>query len=110
MTGFLIHVGASIMCPHGGQILPSTSNTRVFVSDQPVVTLSDMYPIVACSLAITGTTPPCIITQWSKPSSRITINEQPAILSDSIGVCQNPAQVPQGVAIIATTQIRVTGI
>ncbi len=95
MTGFLVHVGASIICPHGGQILPSTSNTRVLVSGQPVVTLSDTYPIVACSLtaaAATGGPPPCVTTQWSKPSLRITINEQPAILADSIGVCQNPAR------------------
>ena len=35
MPGFLIHVGASVLCSHGGQAKATAPNPRVTVSGQP---------------------------------------------------------------------------
>lgn len=111
MTGFLVHVGASIICIHGGQVTPITSNTRVFVSGQPIVTSGDTYLVAGCSFVIPPSGPlhPCVTTQWLVPSLRITINGQPAILQDSSGLCQSADQTPQGAPIVVSTQIKASG-
>ena len=37
MPGFLLHVGATVLCAHGGQAQPTAPNPRVLVSGQPTV-------------------------------------------------------------------------
>jgi hypothetical protein len=32
MPGFLLHVGATVLCAHGGQATPTAPNPRVMVS------------------------------------------------------------------------------
>ena len=49
MSGTLVHVGATITCPHMGTVTAITSNTRVFVSGQPVVTVSDTFTVSGCT-------------------------------------------------------------
>ena len=38
MPGYLLHVGATVICAHGGQAQPTLPNPRVKVMGQPVVT------------------------------------------------------------------------
>ena len=40
MPGFLLHVGATVLCAHGGQAQPTVPNPRVTVSGQPIVMLT----------------------------------------------------------------------
>jgi len=40
MPGFLLHVGATVLCAHGGQAQATAPNPRVRLSGQPIVTLS----------------------------------------------------------------------
>ena len=47
MPGFLFHVGATAICPHGGQVSTISTNTRVMVGGQPVATQPDTYTVVA---------------------------------------------------------------
>jgi hypothetical protein len=109
LSGFLVHVGASAMCPHGGQVSAITSNTKVFVSQQPVVTQSDTFLVSGCPFAPGGVAQPCIEVQWTVPATRVTVNGQPTILFDSVGLCLNPEQAPQGPPIVVSTQTRATG-
>ena len=37
MPGFVLHVGATVLCTHGGQAQPTAPNPRVRVGGQPVV-------------------------------------------------------------------------
>jgi hypothetical protein len=104
-----VHVGASIICPHGGQVSEITSNTRVSVGGQPVVTVADMYPIAGCPFIVGLVPQPCIEAQWVVPASRVLVNGQPAILFDSVGLCLNPEQAPQGPPTVISTQTRATG-
>ena len=97
---FIVHVGANIICPHAGQVNATTSNTRVYVLTQPVVTEADLFTISGC-----GQTPnPCVIVNWTVPSLRISVNGRHVILKNSEGMCQ-----PGGPPNIVMTQIRVRG-
>lgn len=110
MPGFLLHVGASVMCPHGGPVNIISTNTRVLVSGQPVATMGDTYLVAGCAFTVPGPKPqPCIKTQWLVPAARVFVNGQPAILQTSTGICQSAEQIPQGPPIVAATQVRVIG-
>lgn len=108
MPGFLFHVGAAAMCPHGGQVTTISSNARVLVSGQPVATLADMYLVAGCAFTVPPAKPqPCVKVQWLTPATRVLVNGQPAILQTSAGLCQSAEQIPQGAPIVVTTQVRV---
>lgn len=111
MPGFLFHVGAVAMCPHGGQVTVIPTNTRVLVSGQPVATMGDVYLVAGCAFTIPpGKPQPCIKVQWLTPATRVLVNGQPAILQTSMGLCQSPEQAPQGPPIVVSTQPRVAGM
>ena len=113
MPGFLVHVGAQAMCPHGGQVSFTTANSRVMVNGQPAVTLADTFTIAGCPFQIpipSGTKPqPCVTGRWITPATRVTINGQPAILQLSSGLCQSAEQIPQGPPNVSVVQSRVNG-
>lgn len=104
MPGFLLHVGATVMCSHGGQAQPTVSNPRVTVSGQPTVTMAAPYVVAGCTLppppAANG---PCVTAQWVTAATRVTSNGQPLLLLDSQAIC-----VPTGTPLVITvTQTRV---
>jgi hypothetical protein len=110
MSGTLLHVGATALCPHGGPMSIISSNARVKVSSQPVATLSDTYTIAGCAFTVPGPKPqPCVTVQWLVPASRVRVGGQPVILQTSTGLCQSAEQIPQGPPNILVTQIRVRG-
>jgi hypothetical protein len=104
-----MHVGASAICPHGGQVSEITSNSQVFVSGQPVVTAEDEFLVAGCPFTVPSGPQPCLEVQWIVPAERVTINGAPAILLDSVGLCLNAEQAPQGPPTVVSTQTRVTG-
>ena len=50
MPGFILHVGATVICAHAGQAQPTAPNPRVMVGGQPVVTQA--APIQRCRLSV----------------------------------------------------------
>lgn len=108
MPGFLLHVGASILCPHGGTTAIVSTNSRVLVNGQPVATMADVYMIAGCAFTVpVGKPQPCIKVQWLVPATRVLVNGQPPILQTSTGLCQSPEQIPQGPPIVVACQTRV---
>lgn len=111
MPGPVVHLGATIICPHGGSTNVITANSRVFVSGQPVATLADQFLIAGCAFTVpSGKPQPCVKVQWLTPATRVFVNGQPVILQSSTGLCQSPEGIPQGPPIVVTTQPRVIGI
>lgn len=111
MPGFLFHVGASAICPHGGQVSVVSTNTRVLVNGMPVATLGDTYPVAGCVFTVPGPKPqPCVLVRWLVPATRVLINGQPAILQLSTGLCQSAEQIPAGPPTVVATQTRVMGM
>ncbi|HEY5948937.1 MAG TPA: hypothetical protein VIV40_25775 [Kofleriaceae bacterium] len=109
MPGQLAHVAMMIQCPHfaAGQV--TTTNTRVKVSGQYVALQGDQVAIAGCPFT-TGSNPsPCVLVKWLVPATRVKVMGQPVLLKDSKGLCQNPAQAPQGAPDIKVTQMRAKG-
>jgi hypothetical protein len=107
MPGFLLHVGATVLCAHAGQAQPTAPNPRVTVSGQPIVTLPTPYVVAGCALppppAANG---PCVTAQWVSAATRVTSDGQPVLLLDSQAIC-----APTGTPLLVTvTQIRVSGM
>lgn len=105
MPGFLLHVGATVLCSHAGQATPTVPNPRVTVSGQPTVALTSPYLVAGCALppppAANG---PCVTAQFVTGSTRVTSNGQPLLLLDSQAIC-----APTGTPLLITvTQVRAT--
>lgn len=104
MPGFIVHVGATVMCVHAGQAQPTTPNPRVSVSGQPSVTMTTPYVVAGCSFppppAANG---PCVSAQWVTAATRVTSGGVPLLLLDSQAIC-----APTGTPLVVTvTQTRV---
>ena len=48
MPGFLIQQGATVMCVHGGQAMPTVPNPRVTLDGMPSVVISDPWTVAGC--------------------------------------------------------------
>lgn len=104
----LLHMGATVMCPHGGQAQPGGSSARVTLSGQPAVTVAHSMTIAGCPFTSGSNPMPCTQVQWTSPATRVTIEGNPALLSGSGGICIGAAG-PAGPPQVVASQIRVTG-
>lgn len=107
MPGFLLHLGATVLCAHAGQATPTAPNSRVLASGQPIVTLASPYVVAGCTLPPpTAANGPCVTAQYVTSAARVFANGQPVLLIDSQAIC-----APTGTPLIpVATQTRVTGI
>jgi hypothetical protein len=106
MPGFLLHLGAVVLCAHGGQAQPASPNPRVLVSGQPVTTQGAPYTVAGCPFNVSGAPSPCITGQWVTAATRVLAGGLPVLLLDSQAIC-----APNGTPLmITTTQTRVSGI
>jgi uncharacterized Zn-binding protein involved in type VI secretion len=107
MGSFIFQVGASAICPHGGQVSVVPTNARVLVGGQPVAVMADQFLVAGCAFTVPpGKPQPCMKVQWLVPAVRVHVNGQPAILQSSSGLCQSAEQIPQGPPTVLITQIR----
>jgi uncharacterized Zn-binding protein involved in type VI secretion len=105
MPGFLVHMGATVMCAHGGQAQPTAPSPRVLVSGQPVATQLPPYVVAGCPF-VPPSPGPCVTAQWVVAATRVLIGGVPAVLQDSRAVC-----VPTGAPLtVLVTQFRAKGI
>ena len=109
MPGFLVQVGATVVCAHGGQAQPTTPNPRVTIIGMPTVTVASQYTVAGCVLPPPPNgNGPCVSAQWVPPTGtlRITSMGQPLVVVSSQALC-----VPSGTPLVITvTQTRVTGM
>jgi len=107
MPGFLIHVGASVLCSHGGQAQATAPNPRVTVSGQPTVTMPAPWLVAGCALPPpTAANGPCVSAQFVTAATRVTSNGQPLLLIDSQAICA-PTGTP---LLVVASQTRVTAM
>ncbi|HEU0217499.1 MAG TPA: hypothetical protein VFQ90_12625 [Stellaceae bacterium] len=105
MPGPILHLGATVLCTHGGQAMPSAPNPRVLVSGQPVATMAAPYMIAGCAFVPPGGNGPCVTAQWVVAATRVFVAGQPAVLLDSQAIC-----APTGTPLVpAASQTRVLG-
>lgn len=105
MPGFLVHVGAQVLCSHAGQAQPTVPNPRVTVGGQPTVLMAAPYVVAGCTFppppAANG---PCVSGQWLTGTTRVLSNGQPLVVQSSTSICA-PTGTP---LLIVATQTRVS--
>ena len=105
MPGFILHVGATVICAHGGQAQPTSPFPRVTLSGQPVVTQPQPYMVAGCPFN-TGSPSPCVTAQWVTAATKVLAGGLPVLLLDSQAIC-----APNGTPLVITmTQSRVNGM
>jgi uncharacterized Zn-binding protein involved in type VI secretion len=105
MSGYILDKGATVMCMHGAQAQPTTTESRVKINGQPVVTQSSSYTISGCQFLVGQVSSPCTTAQWTTTATRVKAGGQPVVLQDSQATC-----VPNGTGLnIVSTQTRVKG-
>jgi hypothetical protein len=107
MPGPVLHLGATVICSHGGQATPTAPFPRVLVSCQPVTTLAAPYVVAGCAFppppAGNG---PCVTAQWVVGATRVLAGGQPVLVQSSQAIC-----APTGTPLqILLTQTRVIAI
>jgi hypothetical protein len=106
----LLTTTSTVMCPHAGTVQLFTSNTLALVENAPVLLLTDRHTITGCAFAPGGVPSPCLTVQWLTGTVQMTINQIPALLKSSVGLCLNALQVPQGTALVMQTQTQAMGV
>lgn len=105
MPGFVLHVGATVLCAHAGHAQPTVPDPRMVVGGQPSVTLGAPWVVAGCALP-PNAGGPCVTAQYVTAATRVTSNGQPLLLLDSQAIC-----APTGTPLFAVaTQIRVTAM
>ena len=105
MPGFMLHVGATVLCSHGGQAQATVPNPRVRVGGQPIVTQAAPHIVAGCPFNVSGSPVPCVTANWITAAVRVRASGQPVLLQDSQAIT-----VPNGTPLsIVTTQVRVRG-
>ena len=103
MAGFAVQLGATVICAHAGQAMPTTPNPRVLLGGQPVVTLTSPWVVAGCGL--TGTIlPPCATAQFVVGATRVLAGGAPVVVQSGTSIC-----VPTGTPLqVLVTQLRVS--
>jgi hypothetical protein len=103
MPGLVLHMGATVMCAHGGQAIPTAPSPRVLVSGMPVATIAAPYAVAGCAFVPPAGNGPCVTGQWVVGAVRVLSLGQPVVINAGVAVC-----VPTGTPLIpSASQVRV---
>jgi hypothetical protein len=97
MPAPVLHLGATVLCAHGGQAVPTSPFPRVTLGGQPVVNLTTVYAVAGCGLS--GSAPPCVTAQWVVGATRVLAGGAPVATAMGTAVC-----VPTGGPLLPTAQ------
>jgi hypothetical protein len=86
MAAPMLHLGATVLCQHGGPATPISPFPRVLLSGQPVVTQASPYGVTGCALASTST-PPCVTGNWLVAALRVKAGGMPVLTTAGMAVC-----------------------
>jgi hypothetical protein len=105
----LLNVSSVMICPHGGQVQPISSNTRVQVAGDFVLRSSDTFLIVGCPFILALVPHPCMQVQWVQPAAESQAMSDFTLTEASVGLCVAADEAVQGPVTVVFTQSRVAG-
>ena len=94
MPGPILHMGAVVLCAHGGQAVPTAPVPRVLVSAMPVATIAAPYAVTGCPF-VAPNPGPCVTGQWVVGATRVLAMGQPVAIQAGVSVC-----VPTGTPLM----------
>ncbi|MGH8256697.1 MAG: hypothetical protein ACRET0_10845 [Steroidobacteraceae bacterium] len=98
MPAPILHMGATVLCSHGGQALPTAPSPVVTVSGMPVATIAAPYTVAGCAFAPPAGNGPCVTGQWVTGAVRVLSQGQPLAIMSGASVC-----VPTGTPLVPVT-------
>jgi hypothetical protein len=102
----ILTVNDVMMCPHGGSVTLSSSQSKVKAQQGLVLRASDTFSIVGCAFNISGAPHPCTSIMWQSPAQSVKAGSEAVLTSASIGLCQAADQASQGSVLIQLTQTK----
>jgi hypothetical protein len=109
---FLV-TSAKVKCPHGGTVslASSSANSAVQAGGNPVCLETDVHTVAGCAFTVPpGKPQPCVTVRWSAAASQCKVNGVGILTQASVGICYSGEQIPQGPAVIASTQTAAGGL
>ena len=105
MPGPLLHLGATVLCAHGGQATPSAPVARALVAGEPVATPAAPWLVAGRASSPPQGNAPCT-AQWVVAATRVFAAGQPVLLMSGQAVC-----TPTGTPLVpVAAQTRVLGM
>ena len=95
MPGPILHLGATVLCSHGGQAMPTAPSPVLMVSGMPVATIAAPYAVAGCSFIPPGGNGPCVTAQWIVGATRVLSQGQPVAIMTGMATC-----VPTGTPLL----------
>jgi len=95
MPGPILHMGAVVMCSHGGVATPTAPNPMVLVSGMPITTIAAPWAIAGCAFVPPGGNGPCVTGMWIVGSLQVTSNGQPVAIMTGVSTC-----IPTGTPMV----------
>lgn len=99
---------STVMCPHGGLAQLVTTDTEMLIAGAPALLQTDIHPIVGCPFTPVAYSP-CVSIRWLTAASQTRLHGVGVLLQNSVGLCLNAAQAPQGTAIVVQVQQQAKG-
>ncbi len=106
----LLNTSTLMMCPHGGAVSVTSSNTQVLAAGDPVLRASDTFLIAGCPFVVGIVPNPCVQVQWVQPDTQSQALSDFTLSEESVGLCVAGDAAVQGTVQIVSTQSQVSGI
>lgn len=88
-------MGATVLCSHGGQAMPTVPSPRVSVTGMPIATIGAPYVVAGCAFVPPAGNGPCVTAQWTMGALRVTSMGQPVAILTGVALC-----VPTGTPLL----------
>src|SRR5215472_4574349 len=95
MPAPILHVGATVLCSHGGQAIPTVPSPVVLVLGMPITTIAAPYAVVGCAFVPPAGNGPCVTGMWAVGAVQVLSQGQPVAILSGVAVC-----VPTGTPLL----------
>ena len=95
MPGPILHMGATVLCLHAGQAMPTVPSPVVMVSGMPVATIAAPYVVAGCPFVPPAGNGPCVTAQWVVGATRVLSQGQPLAIMTGSSIC-----IPTGTPLL----------
>jgi hypothetical protein len=95
MPGPILHLGATVMCSHGGQAMPTDPSPLVLVDGMPISTIAAPWAVAGCAFVPPAGNGPCVTGQWVVGAEMVMSDGQPVAILTGVATC-----VPTGTPLL----------
>src|SRR5260370_41032861 len=95
MPGPILHMGATVLCSHAGQAVPTVPSPVVMVSGMPIATIAAPYAVAGCAFGPPGGNGPCVTGQWVVGAVQVLSHGPPVGIMSGGSIC-----VPTGTPLV----------